>query len=238
MCLSPLVDRILCVSPELRSGLRARGAPERKLLDFPNAIDTRRFAPITASERERARRVLELPEAARVVLHFGWSWARKGGDLMLAASERLSDLPELVVLTVLGEDRSAAEAALEGARAVRALPPTNDVRGLYAAADVFLNCSRAEGMPFAVLEALACGLPVVVSDLPAQRELLASLPGAVTVPPEPAAIARAIRQTLRLSAAQRAEHAQSAAARIRASFALEAWAHRLVDLYERAAERR
>jgi len=236
--LGPLVDCILCVNPEIRSGLHSRGAPARKLRDFPNAIDLRRFTPITAPQRHAARRALGLAADGRVVLHFGWSWHRKGGDLMLAAAETLATEPGLVVLTVTGEDSPAARLSNQVQHpVVRRVAPTNDVTALYAAADVFLSASRAEGMPFAVLEALASGLPVVATDLPMLEGLLSGLPGAFTVAAEPDAIGAGIRQALSLTDRELAEHAELVGARLRSSFSLDAWATRLVDIYEVALQR-
>jgi glycosyltransferase involved in cell wall biosynthesis len=236
-CVGARADLILCVSPELRRDLRARGAPESKLRDFPNAIDTERFSPITAAERTAARARLGLSDRTRVALHFGWNWHRKGGDLMLAAAEQLEADRDLVVLTVLGEENAGDLASSrERTSGVRALAPTSDIRSLYAAADVFLSCSRAEGMPFAVMEALACGLPVVGSDLPVQRDLLLDLPGGVIVAPEdPGAIAAGITAMLSLEAQAREQHARRARARIEPAFGLRTWAGRLVDLYESAS---
>ncbi len=232
-CVGTLVERILCVSPDLRRDLRARGAPERKLCDFPNAIDTKRFTPITTSDQAVARAELGLTEANRVILHFGWNWHRKGGDLMLDAADRLESDRTLVILTVLGEDRTMeSESRLERSRVVRVVAPTSDVRRLYAAADVFLSCSRAEGMPFAVMEALACGVPAVATALPIQRALLGGLPGAAVVAEDPEAIAAAITAILSLDERERSEHARLASERIESEFALGAWARRLVDLYE------
>ena len=225
--------RILCVSPEIHSQLSRRGAPKRKLQDFPNAIDLGRFEPITGHERVAARRSLGLPESARVILHFGWSWQRKGGDLMVAAAELMATDPGVVALTVLGETGAASTAPrLIGHPVVRPLAPTDDVRRLYAAADVFLSTSTAEGMPFAVLEALACGLPVVATELPVLRELLDGLPGVATVAADPRAIAAGVAAVMALGDRERQQHAQLARGRIEASYALGPWARRLVDLYE------
>jgi glycosyltransferase involved in cell wall biosynthesis len=91
-------------------------------------------------------------------------------------------------------------------------------------------------MPFAVMEALACGLPVVGSDLPIQRDLLLDLPGGVIVAPEdPGAIAAGITAMLSLEARAREQHARRARARIEPAFGLRTWAARLVDLYESAS---
>lgn len=232
--LGPLVSAMLCVSPDIRRQLRQRLAPARKLRDFPNAVDTTRFAPARPDERDAARDALGLSAGAAVVVHFGWSWHRKGGDLMLAAAELLDSFDELVVLTVVSED-SREIPGLADSRRVRPLPPTDDVRSLYAAADVFLSSSRAEGAPLAVLEALASGLPVVGTDLDVQREILSGLPGGFAVPPEPTAIAGAIQTALTISDDRRHEHERLAVERVRSSFALDAWARRLVDLYEQVA---
>ncbi len=229
--LGPLVDGILCVSPEIREGLRARHAPAQKLRYFPNAVDARRFSPPTPEARLAARRALELPETARVVLHFGWDWHRKGGDLMLEAAEVLRAERDLVWLTVGAEDAQGRRDTRGQQPTIRWLAPTRDVGELYAAADLFLSCSRGEGMPFAVLEALACGLPVVGTDLPVQRDLLAGLPGAAVVPGNPGAIAQAVRAIASLTEADGVKHAAAARQRVMDSYSLASWARQLVDLY-------
>lgn len=229
-----VVDGILCVSPEIyEEGLR-RSFPAAKLSQLPNAIDLGRFTPITPDERAAARLELGLSGSARVILHFGWAWHRKGGDLVLAAADQMLE-SELKFITVLGEgpDRAPDE-QFERHPTVMPIPPHGNPNQLYAAADVFLNCSRAEGMPYALLEALARGLPVVATDLPVQREVLDQLPGARVVSPEPAAIATALGEVLALSGPERSRHAIAAGARVGSSYSLVPWAQRLVDLYDEA----
>jgi glycosyltransferase involved in cell wall biosynthesis len=225
-----LVNRLLCVSPELREELGTRHAPRERLRDFPNAIDFERFAPPTTTERTAARRVLQIADDADVVLHFGWDWERKGGDLMLAAADLLSADPGVVVLTVLGAG-GAPRGLAAHPRNVRAVGPTENVKQLYAASDVFLSCSRSEGMPLAVLEALACGLRLVATDLPVQARLIAGLPGATAVAAQPAALAAGVRRMLALSEQQRLEHIAASHERL-APLSLDSWARRLVDVYE------
>jgi len=235
IALGPLLSGVLCVSRELEQALRERHLPAAKLRYFPNAVDTGAFSPPSAAARAAARRALGLPEGARVLLHFAWDWERKGGPLMVAAARELATDRALVILTVLGE-RPGGIPVREVPSCVRSLAPTGEVGRLYAAADGFLSCGTAEGMPLAVLEALACGLPVVGSDLPVHRELLAGLPGGV-VASGAAALAAAIKRVLALGERERAEHARLARERISAQFSLEGWARRLLDAYERAADR-
>jgi glycosyltransferase involved in cell wall biosynthesis len=229
--LGRLVDGMLCVSPEIRALLAQRHAPADRLVDFPNAVDLDRFPRISRERRMAARRELGIDPDAPVVLHFGWDWERKGGDMMAAASELAADGPSVLWLTV-GAPAEAVE--LRGRSRVRVLPPANDVSRLYAVADVFLSCSRGEGMPYAVLEALAGGLPVVGTDLPGQTPLISGLPAGEVVASDPAAIAAGVRRLLALSDDQRGTHARLARERVNAGFSLDGWVQRLLARYEQA----
>ena len=220
------VDAVLCVSPEIRDTALAQWMPRAKVIDFPNAVDLSRFQPITDAERSVAREALELPVDAPVVLHFAWDWQIKGGDRLLAAA---ATLPGVTFLTVIGED--ADPPALPAN--VRPLRPRADVAQLFAAADVFLNASRTEGMPFAVLEALARGLPVVAVDLPVSRAILEALPGARVVAPSVDALSGAISELAGLDRSAREQHAHAARARLEDSYSLNSWSSRLVGLYQR-----
>ena len=234
-----IVNGIVCVSPAMYEEVLERRFPVAKVRLLANAIDLERFGPIDPDERAAARRALGLPPSARVVLHFAWDWEIKGGDLLLSVADAMGADPEVVFLTVHAEHGGdAPEAELKCRPSVRAVAPRGNVNELYAAADAFLNCSRAEGgLPYAVLEALARGLPAVVTDPPVQGEVVEGLPGGRAVSRQPAAIAAALGEVLELTPAQRADHAVAARARVAASYALEPWSRRLVDLYDEALTR-
>jgi len=234
-----IVDGILCVSPAMYEEVLAWRVPAAKVRQLPNAIDLDRFRPIAPDERAVARRALGLPPPTKVVLHFAWNWAIKGGDLLLAAADAMGESPDVTFLTVVGEHGGDAPGeALERSPRVQAVAPRGNVNELYAAADAFLNCSRAEGgLPYAVLEALARGLPAVVTDPPVRAELVEGLTGGRAVSPEPRLISGALKEVLELTPAQRADHAVAARARVASSYALESWSQRLVDFYDEALGR-
>jgi glycosyltransferase involved in cell wall biosynthesis len=231
-----IVSAIVCVSREMYEAAPALGFPPGKLRLLSNAIDLARFEPVTPAERAAARRQLGLSPDARVVLHFAWDWVIKGGDRLLATADLMTSEPGLAFLTVVSESPgNAPQDLLESHPTVQPLTPRGNVNELYAAADVLLNCSRAEGgIPYAVLEALARGLPVVATAPPVQRDVLDGLPGARVIPPEPKAISIALREVLALTPEQRSAHAAAARARVAASYSLNPWARRLVDLYDEA----
>jgi glycosyltransferase involved in cell wall biosynthesis len=225
------VNRILCVSSEIAQDVRARRAPERAVLTFPNAIDLDRFVTIDPQARSDARSALGIDAGTRVVLHFSWDWERKGGDLLLAAA-RILNRPDLCWITVPGPPGAEPHQGLEGLSGIRALPSRGDVRMLYASADVFLSCSRSEGMPYAMLEALARGLPVVASDLPGHHPALRGLPAGYITALDPVVIAAAISRAIDLSPEDLKRHAELARARVRSEYSLADWATRLADIYD------
>lgn len=227
------VDRVLCVAPNIAEAAVERGAPAGRVQLWPNAVDLARFCPPTAERRREARLALSLPPEARVIVHFGWDWERKGGDLFLEALRLLRDEGANVLGLTVGGGTPAREliAALGLEGHARAVEPVEDPRLLHAAADLFVTSSRAEGMPFGMAEALASGVPVVATDIPGQRLIGEGLEACRLSPPEPAAIAAAAGELLARSPDDAAVQARAARARLVETMGLDSWASRLADLY-------
>jgi glycosyltransferase involved in cell wall biosynthesis len=97
-------------------------------------------------------------------------------------------------------------------------------------ADVFVATSLFEGQPNAVLEAMACGCPLVVSDIPAHRELLDETTALLVNPHKADALAEAILDVLSAPAAALAR-ARKARAGV-ASLSIPSVARRYAELYE------
>jgi len=218
-----MADRILCVSPDRAAAAVAQGAPRGRVRFFPNAIDASAFGAATAEGRRAARRSLGLPEDGIVLVHFGWDWERKGGDLFLDAVRILTGRGRTVTAVTVG-GRSATELVT--------LPSGSPVRTLYAAADVFVSPSRAEGMPFSILEALASSVPVVASDLPGQVAIAAGLGACRVTPLNASALAGGIESLLDREDEVAASDAAAAAEHVRTEYDLGPWAGRLLDLYD------
>lgn len=235
-----LVDRMLCVGPEVRDKAIARLAPPARTQLFPNGIDVDRFRPLAAGERDAIRARLGVNAGAEVVMLFGWDWETKGGPLLLAAlSELRARRRPIHALIVGGEQRAGAEALLAGLTdAVRPLAPVDDPRELYGAVDVFIAASVAEGFSFALLEALACGTPVVASDIPGHRYSGGSLPGCRFAPRRASAFADAIEAELASDPANRAARLAVSREQIERDLSLTHWSQRLADLYAKIATSR
>jgi glycosyltransferase involved in cell wall biosynthesis len=225
-----LVDRILCVSQEAAEVVQRRGAPARSVIVFPNAIDLQRFLPsATQQEREMARAQLGVAPGRPLLVHFGWDWERKGGDLFLATVDILSRSGTKVLALSVGGGEPARSGVtdLDLGDAVEVIDPLDDVRALYAAADVFLAPSRSEGMPYSVLEALCTGTPTVISDIPSHA-LFTETPGCMLAEGEPHVLAKAVESVLDARANGGFPVDIS---KLAARLDLRDWAERLLDLY-------
>lgn len=198
--LSRLATGIVAVSDTVRDYLVTRQRlPADRVQVIPNGIDLAPFEDLPSPAA--ARRAIGLPEAAQVIGHVGRLAPVKNQKLLLEAFGLLADdLPAShLVLAGDGELRGelAADAARRGLAArVHFLGRRDDVPAVLAAMDVFCLCSHSEGLPLAIVEAMAAGLPVVATSS-AGRDLVAEgQTGYLTPPGEPGPLAARLRQLL------------------------------------------
>ena len=128
---------------------------------IPNGIDVTRFKPVGPDGRRAARVRLNLPTNVKIALFAGRLVANKGIDIILAVAR---SFPAVLVLIV--GDGPLRHLLKNAAPNVVWQPRVNNDRmpDCYQAADCLLLPSVDEGLPIVVQEALACGLPAVVSD--------------------------------------------------------------------------
>ncbi len=231
-------DAILASGAAVADSLSRVGLPRRRVEVAGSGVRTDRFPLLADSERADARSELGLEPGARPLVHFGWDWFLKDGDLFLATVRELLEGGGQDALSVgAGEVGAAAIAEAGLGDTVRVVEPRDDVRTLYAAAEVFVSSSRVEGEPFAVIEALLSGTPVAASDLPGHRDVCSGLEAARVAAREPAAMAAAIRSLLALSPEERRRAAEATRNQVAARFDLGAWTERMFDRYRRALDR-
>jgi glycosyltransferase involved in cell wall biosynthesis len=151
-------------------------APERIEI-LPNAIDLDKFSPPTSEARLAARRQLGLPLDVPVFVSVATLFPVKDPQTLIEAAALVrATLPEAQFLLVgEGPLRGALTKRIEElglGETIRLLGAQADVRPYLAAADVGLLTSQSEGSSNSLLEYMAMGLPAVVTDLPANRELV------------------------------------------------------------------
>jgi UDP-glucose:(heptosyl)LPS alpha-1,3-glucosyltransferase len=172
---SPRLRAVICNSEMVRGEIAQRfGVAPEKLVLIRNAVDAESFQPALAAQwRESMRQQLDIPAEARVALHVGSGFERKGVLTLLHAVARTSDAWAVVVGRDkhAGRYRQAAE-RLGIASRVRFVGAVSDVRPYYGLADAFVLATLYDPQPNAALEAMACGLPVVTTPKCGAAELL------------------------------------------------------------------
>lgn len=162
------------VCQALMDSLGELGADSRKLHTLRNGVDLERFVP---EERTQARQRLGLPADGRYLLSVGHLIERKGHHI---AIEALSHLPEVTLLIAGGGPEEGALKALAErlgvAKRVRwvGVVPQTDLKWWYSAADVLALCSSREGWANVLLEAMACGTPVIATNIWGTPEVVSS----------------------------------------------------------------
>lgn len=197
-------DAVTVVSEEIAARLAQDGhAPARPPAVIANGVDTDFWRPPPASCSVATAPPASVPSRAAVralphLVALGRLQAVKGFDLLLEAAAHLAAQGTRLKLTIIGEgsegDALAARAERLGIGqtvtfAGRLHPPA--IRELFHHADLFVLPSRSEGMPLAMMEAMASGLPVVAADVGGVARTAGG--AAKLVPPErPEALAEAI----------------------------------------------
>ncbi len=170
-------ERIICVSASVqRLHARRAGLPDWRYVVIPNGIDAEAFAADEAARTAR-RQQWGLDEAAVLLAYVGRLDHEKGIDVLLSAVSHLAARGTAVDVAIAGDgpQRGLLEnfvAHGEGGRRCRYLGHVDDVRAVLSAADVLIAPSRWEGFALASAEAMACGLPVIGSDVPGLRDLV------------------------------------------------------------------
>ncbi|MFF7328705.1 glycosyltransferase [Streptomyces sp. NPDC008150] len=192
-------SRLVCVSEaERRTGERSGIAGRWSVV--ANGVDARRFRPARVGAVRTALPALaELPPSAPLVVCVGRLCRQKGQDVLLDAwSTIVTQLPG-ARLVLVGDGPDLDELRSRAPESVLFTGAVEDTVPWYQAADLVVLPSRWEGMALAPLEAMACGRPVVVTDVDGARESLPpGLAGRCLVPPgSPAALAEAVTGLLR-----------------------------------------
>lgn len=162
---------IVTVSAALAERLRELGVPAEKISVVRNGVDITRFAPV---ERSEARARLGLPPGPLVV-SVGNLVPEKGHEQVVDALSQMPDVRLLIVGDGPGRARLARRIETLGLSSrVTLLPvqPQSELKWIYGAADVLALASGREGLPNVVLEALACGVPVVASRVGGVPEII------------------------------------------------------------------
>ena len=184
-----LAARVIAVSGSIREFLINReGIDSDRIVTLPNGIDARTFVATDVQKRMSARSSLGLPPEAFVIGGMGRLVAQKNFSLFLDIAARVIPRHPSALFVIAGtgpqeEELKAKAVALGIDQRVLFLGHVADRLSLYHAFDALLMTSDFEGTPMVLLEALACGLPVVASAVDGIAEVCTNNRDALLVPP-------------------------------------------------------
>jgi glycosyltransferase involved in cell wall biosynthesis len=166
-----LSHRILAISESVRTELLESGASPAKVLTVPAPVHVGLYARASA---DGIRESLGLPASALVITTVGHAVPVKGWDILIRAYAQVAAQAPESRLLLVGSTADGDE--VETTRSLRSLAEQlgvldrvvfpgrrSDIPRILAGSDIFVLPSRSEGRPFALLEALAAGLPCVVA---------------------------------------------------------------------------
>jgi glycosyltransferase involved in cell wall biosynthesis len=221
-------------------GLRDLAQPQlpgKPIGVIPNAINGDTFSPNGAASRWNGS-----PDGIRV-LAVSRLISRKGLDDLFRALVILKD--DRVMLTVQGWGRDgdrlralAVNLGIDRQVTFAGFKPRDLLPAVYRAADIFVLPSHSESCAMALLEAMACGLPVVATAVGGTSELVQDGINGCLVPPEsPEALAAALARLIADPALRRAMGARNSEL-VRESYTWPVMANRYLNVYQQAIARR
>lgn len=175
-------DAFVAVSSETEREMLACGVASSKVRRIPNGVDTRRFCPVSAARKAELRAAFSIPAAARVVTYTGRLVRYKGLPGLLRAWRELDrEVPGALLLLVGagGNDMDncerelrefCAEHGLQGS--VRFVGDVTGVEQYLQASDVFVFPTENEAFGISLIEAMACGLPVISTGVGGTRDIV------------------------------------------------------------------
>lgn len=196
--------KVMILNPAMREEAIECGFDPQRLEWMPNPVDVETFRPLAPEARLALRERLGIPPAAEVIVFVGRLAPEKALPSLIDAFHQVAvERPQAWLLLVGdGPEKDKLLAQARGGagagriRFVGAVSPERIPHWLQSA-DIFALVSELEGFPCSLVEAQACALPAVVSDIPANVQLVrAGQQGCVAPLRDAAALARAMVELL------------------------------------------
>ena len=241
-CAGRITDLLVCTNDsERRLALRARIVAPGRALVVRTGVDLRRFHP--GDESAGLREELGVPPQHRLVGAVGALVTQKGHRYLVDAAPAVLERMPLTTFVIAGEGKLCGEleeriSGLGLGRRLRLLGRRDDIPRLLASLDLFVMPSLWEGLPYALLEAMATAVPVVGTAIPGLVDLIEpGRTGWLADAASAESLADAIVSALSAYGSSTVM-AQAARQRVLAEHSRERMLEQLGAIYERAAQER
>ena len=180
-CFISMVDKYISISKEITNELKLSGLPEERITEISNGVDTERFSPVSAKEKEVLRKRAGLPVNVPMLLYAGVVDERKNVKWLIEVWDKLCHEYQ-GFLTIVGPvSRDDSDMSLynslktyEGRLKNKLffIQYTDRIEDFYKMADIFILPSTNEGMPNVLLEAMSSGLPCLVNKVSGVEDII------------------------------------------------------------------
>jgi glycosyltransferase involved in cell wall biosynthesis len=229
-------DRIIAVSNATKDYVLRLGAKPKKVKVLHNGVDLAKFRPL-AGKKEEMRRKLGISQNAIVVLTVRRLVYKNGVDTLIeGANIAVKKNPHIVFLAVgKGPDSDSIKLRIQQLGIadnfkLAGFVSDADLPFHYNVADLFVLPSKSgEGLPLVALEAMACALPVIATDVGGIREVLKEDYGKLVPPNQPEQLAKSV---LDFAAQDFSQRKVELRAMMEEKFSWDANVERLVEIYE------
>lgn len=206
-------DGYIVTSPAQAAGYRTTDLAAGKFFFIPNGVDIDRFCVPSSDHKTELRQAMSIPSDAIVLLSVGFFSKDKRMDIIVKALEQIGPekRKDLFLIFVgsrdcgeLEVDRSIVETVDAVLKKLGLMPrtlfieATGRIEDCYKAADVFIFPSRREGLPNALLEAMACGLACIAGRLQGITDYIIAngVSGLLVDTEDPAPLAKALDRVI------------------------------------------
>jgi len=228
-------DRIVAISEEVKQEILNAGIPDKKIATIDNGINVGRFEK--QFDQKKIRKQFDIPMTSTVIGTVGRLSFEKGHNILLEAAEKIIKKYPATFFIIAGDGklkdelkRKAKQLKIEKHLILPGL--INDIPGLLSILDIFVLPSLTEGLPMALLEAMAAKKPVVAARVGSIPKLIVpDETGLLVEPGDVSSLAKSIIELLtgKNKAARLAENGYRI---IVAKFSSEAMARKYMNIYD------
>jgi len=175
-------DYFVAITAGIAEELKAHGVNPSSIVSITNGVDISKFRPVSAAEKHRLKQRLPIPKKKFIVTYAGRLVTYKGLPLLLRVAERIQrefDHVGFVLIGSGGIDMHNCEAELKQFVRTKGLEESicfaGEVRNVHEylqASDLFAFPSDEDAFPLALVEAMACGLPVISTPVGGIKEII------------------------------------------------------------------
>lgn len=231
------IDAFAVISREIDAELALMGIAEDRRIFLPNGVDTVRFKPASREEKSALRETLNLP-AGKIVIFSGRLQPEKRVDQLISVWNQIQGQEKEAWLVIVGAGMEEDNLRKMAGDHVRFIGAVEDVAPYLNCADIYILPSSTEGLSNSLLEAMACGLGVIATNVGGAPDLIEhGSRGLLISPDAPNELYAAILAFLH-DEKMCTRCGENAREFVTINYALPAMAERMRDLYDALLEHR